>query len=235
VDSIQKLLTPKKNIDLLKDALTAKQRGQVYSAVFIGVNGVGKSTSLAKVAYYLKTKGNLKVMIAGCDNFRSGAIEQLQTHCACLDIPLYEKGYKDDPAIIAKEALQEAKSKGYDVLLACARDAARRDLPLEFILAGHSTDDDRLFATGRVFITGRYDEPDGPALVRGLGAHMAFLPSIWPETWGFTLGLAWRCGLRATVFDIGAMAARVRNTGHGWVLPLGLSPQALNNHFLAPR
>ena len=117
MDSIQKLLTPKKNIDLLKDALTAKQRGQVYSAVFIGVNGVGKSTSLAKVAYYLKTKGNLKVMIAGCDNFRSGAIEQLQTHCACLDIPLYEKGYKDDPAIIAKEALQEAKSKGYDVLL----------------------------------------------------------------------------------------------------------------------
>lgn len=117
IESIQKLLTPKRNIDLLKDALTAKQRGQVYSAVFIGVNGVGKSTSLAKVAYYLKTKGNLRVMIAGCDNFRSGAIEQLQTHCACLDIPLYEKGYKDDPAIIAKEALQEAKSKGYDVLL----------------------------------------------------------------------------------------------------------------------
>lgn len=76
-DSIQKLLTPKKNIDLLKDALTAKSKGQVYSAVFIGVNGVGKSTSLAKVAYYLKTKGNLRVMIAGCDNFRSGAIEQL--------------------------------------------------------------------------------------------------------------------------------------------------------------
>lgn len=73
--------------------------------MFIGVNGVGKSTSLAKTAYYLKTKGNLKVMIAGCDNFRSGAIEQLQTHCLCLDVPLYEKGYKDDPAIIAKEAL----------------------------------------------------------------------------------------------------------------------------------
>lgn len=117
VESITKLLTPKKNIDILKDALSARQKGQVYSVVFIGVNGVGKSTSLAKVAYYLKTKGNLKVMIAGCDNFRSGAIEQLQTHCLCLDVPLYEKGYKDDPAIIAKEALQEAKAKGYDVVL----------------------------------------------------------------------------------------------------------------------
>lgn len=58
--------------------MAAKKRGQVYSLAFIGVNGVGKSTSLAKVAYYLKTKGNLSVMMAACDNFRSGAVEQLQ-------------------------------------------------------------------------------------------------------------------------------------------------------------
>jgi signal recognition particle receptor subunit alpha len=42
---------------------------------FIGVNGVGKTTSLAKMAYYLKDKGKLKVMLAACDNFRSGAVE----------------------------------------------------------------------------------------------------------------------------------------------------------------
>lgn len=78
---------------------------------------MGKSTSLAKVAYYLKTQGNLKVMLAGCDNFRSGAIEQLKIHAACLDIPLYEKGYKDDASVIAKEALQEARNKKYDVVL----------------------------------------------------------------------------------------------------------------------
>jgi signal recognition particle receptor subunit alpha len=117
VESIEQLLTPKRNIDILKEAVSAKKRGQVYSIVFIGVNGVGKSTSLAKTAYYLKTKGNLKVMIAGCDNFRSGAIEQLDTHCKCLDIHLYQKGYKDDAAIIAKEALMEAKNKHFDVVL----------------------------------------------------------------------------------------------------------------------
>jgi signal recognition particle receptor subunit alpha len=105
VQAIQKLLTPKKNIDILKEAITAKKKGQVYSIAFIGVNGVGKSTSLAKTAYYLKSKGNLKVMLAGCDNFRSGAIEQLETHAKCLGVPLYQKGYKDDPAIIAKEAI----------------------------------------------------------------------------------------------------------------------------------
>ena len=78
MNSIAKIMTPKRNIDVLKEALSAKQKGQVYSIAFIGVNGVGKSTSLSKMAYYLKTKGGLKVMLAGCDNFRSGAIEQLK-------------------------------------------------------------------------------------------------------------------------------------------------------------
>jgi len=53
IDSVRKILTPKWNIDILKDAIAAKKRGIPYKIVFIGVNGVGKSTSLAKVAYYL--------------------------------------------------------------------------------------------------------------------------------------------------------------------------------------
>lgn len=56
-------------------------------------------------------------MLAACDNFRSGAVEQLATHAKCLDIPIYEKGYKDDPAVIAKEALQDARAKNFDVVL----------------------------------------------------------------------------------------------------------------------
>ena len=44
-------------------------------------------------------------MLAGCDNFRSGAIEQLQTHATCLEIPLYERGYGGEIANIAKDAL----------------------------------------------------------------------------------------------------------------------------------
>jgi len=88
--------------------------------------------------------------------------------------------------------------------------------------------------TGRVFITGRYAEADAVSLIRAQAADLAFLPSIWPETWGLTLGLAWRSGLRAVVFDIGAMAARVRATGHGAVLPLGLPPAGINNALMAP-
>eukprot|EP00359_Climacostomum_virens_P001526 CAMPEP_0204898980 /NCGR_PEP_ID=MMETSP1397-20131031/1592_1 /ASSEMBLY_ACC=CAM_ASM_000891 /TAXON_ID=49980 /ORGANISM="Climacostomum Climacostomum virens, Strain Stock W-24" /LENGTH=524 /DNA_ID=CAMNT_0052066883 /DNA_START=481 /DNA_END=2051 /DNA_ORIENTATION=- len=115
--SLQRLLTPKQSIDVLHDALTAKSRGKPYVIVFCGVNGVGKSTSLAKVAHYLKTKGNLSVMIAACDTFRSGAIEQVRTHANTLEIPLFEKGYGKDPAVIAREAIKSAGQTAIDVVL----------------------------------------------------------------------------------------------------------------------
>lgn len=123
--------------------------------------------------------------------------------------------------------------KGYEVILACARDAERRDLKIQFTIVGHTRDDRRLLETGRVLVTGGYREGDGEALVRAHRPHLAFLPSIWPETWCFTLGVAWRAGLRTAVFDIGAQAERVRATGHGWVLPLGLPAAAINNALLA--
>ena len=115
-ESIAKILTPKEELDILRNALAAKKRGEPYKIVFIGVNGVGKSTNLAKVGYMLQNNG-LKILIAACDNFRSGAIEQLKTHTTALECKLFEKGYKDDPAYIAKEAIDEAKKEGYDCVL----------------------------------------------------------------------------------------------------------------------
>ncbi|MFW7268299.1 glycosyltransferase [Gluconacetobacter sp. Hr-1-5] len=123
--------------------------------------------------------------------------------------------------------------KGYRVLLAAARDAATRALDLEFIVVGHTPDDDALMATGRVFVTGPYAEADGAALLAAQRADLAFLPSIWPETWCFALGLAWQAGLRAVVFDLGAMAERVRRTGWGAVLPPDLPIHELNTFFLS--
>ena len=70
------------------------------------------------------------------------------------------------------------------------------------------------------------------ALIRAQGADLVLMPSVWPETWCFTLGQAWRAGLRAVVFDLGAPAERVRRTGWGHVLPLGLAPAALNDWLL---
>lgn len=116
-ESLTKILTPKRNIDIITEAMRAKEKGRPYVLVFIGVNGVGKSTNLAKVAHLLKTKGNFSVMLAACDNFRAGAVEQIKTHGRCLDVPVYEKGYKNDPAIIASEAIREAVQRKMDCVL----------------------------------------------------------------------------------------------------------------------
>jgi GT2 family glycosyltransferase/glycosyltransferase involved in cell wall biosynthesis len=123
-------------------------------------------------------------------------------------------------------------SKGYDILLECARDAARRRLNLEFFVAGTSADDATLLETGRIFITGPYREGDAVTLIRSLRPDLAFLPSIWPETWCFALSEAWRAGLHTLAFDLGAQAARIKATGRGAVLPLGLPVPRINDALL---
>lgn len=106
----------KRAIDVLLDVQRARARGKPYTIVFCGVNGVGKSTNLAKIAYWLLQHG-ISVIIAACDTFRAGAVEQLKTHCARLQVPLYERGYEKDPAKVAGEAIKQAERDGIDVVL----------------------------------------------------------------------------------------------------------------------
>jgi GT2 family glycosyltransferase/glycosyltransferase involved in cell wall biosynthesis len=123
--------------------------------------------------------------------------------------------------------------KGYDVILDCARDAARRNLPLEFVVIGYTHDDMRLIDTGRAEITYRFSPDDAIAEITAQNADIAFIPSIWPETWCFALSDAWAAGLKTAVFDIGTQAERVRATNNGWVLPLALPPAGINNALIA--
>ncbi|KAG9143704.1 hypothetical protein Leryth_018864 [Lithospermum erythrorhizon] len=115
-EALVRILTPRRSIDILRDVHAAKEQRKPYIVVFVGVNGVGKSTNLAKVAYWLQ-QHKVNVMMAACDTFRSGAVEQLRTHARRLQIPIFEKGYEKDPAIVAKEAIQEASRNGSDVVL----------------------------------------------------------------------------------------------------------------------
>lgn len=115
-EALVRILTPRRSIDILRDVHAAKEQRKPYVVVFVGVNGVGKSTNLAKVAYWL-LQHKVSVMMAACDTFRSGAVEQLRTHARRLQVPIFEKGYEKDPAIVAKEAIQEATRNGSDVVL----------------------------------------------------------------------------------------------------------------------
>ncbi len=123
--------------------------------------------------------------------------------------------------------------KGYEVLLACARDAAARGLDLEFVVVGFTMNDEALLETDRVFITGMFAPDEAVPLIRAQAADLAFLPSIWPETWCYALSDAWAGGLPAAVFDIGTPPARIRASGRGWVLPLGLPAPRVNDALLS--
>eukprot|EP00028_Trichosphaerium_sp_Am-I-7-wt_P008607 CAMPEP_0168516586 /NCGR_PEP_ID=MMETSP0405-20121227/5493_1 /TAXON_ID=498012 /ORGANISM="Trichosphaerium sp, Strain Am-I-7 wt" /LENGTH=423 /DNA_ID=CAMNT_0008536331 /DNA_START=245 /DNA_END=1516 /DNA_ORIENTATION=+ len=115
-EALTRILTPKRTIDILHMIQKAKEQDRPMSIVFIGVNGVGKSTSLSKVCLWLLQQ-KLRVMIAACDTFRSGAIEQLEVHANKLKVPIYSQGYGGDAASIAQHAIIDAKNKGFDVVL----------------------------------------------------------------------------------------------------------------------
>ena len=84
--------------------------------LMVGVNGVGKTTTIAKLANLLKKDGK-KVMLAAGDTFRAGAINQLQEWTNRLEIPIARKEENSDPSAVIYEALQKAKEDNIDVLI----------------------------------------------------------------------------------------------------------------------
>ena len=96
------------NLNLQKDGLSV--------ILFVGVNGVGKTTSIAKIAYQLKKEGK-KVLLAAGDTFRAGAIEQLATWAKRIGVDIVYKEAGSDPSSVMFDAVNKAKKEGYDVLL----------------------------------------------------------------------------------------------------------------------
>lgn len=130
--SLTKMLTPTSSLDLLReiDAITSPpatslRKARPYVISIVGVNGVGKSTNLSKICFFL-LQNKYKVLIAAGDTFRSGAVEQLAVHVRNLkeltsreggQVELYQKGYGKDAAAVAKDAVSHAASEGFDVVL----------------------------------------------------------------------------------------------------------------------
>ena len=87
-----------------------------YIVLFLGINGTGKTTSIAKLAYYLKNHGK-KIVVSASDTFRAGAIEQLTYLCNMIDVPLIKNSAGSDPASVAFDAVQHAAAKNIDYVL----------------------------------------------------------------------------------------------------------------------
>ena len=116
IEIISNLFDEAGKIDILKNISLKKDSGEPYIILFVGINGTGKTTTLAKVAYLLQ-KSKFSIVIAASDTFRAGAIEQLREHANNLNLKLVAQNYGSDPAAVARDAVLYAKSHKIDCIL----------------------------------------------------------------------------------------------------------------------
>lgn len=125
--------------------------------------------------------------------------------------------------------------KGSDILLACVKDAVERELPLEFRIIGNTTHDEEIEQYENVTeITGSYDDKLLARHFREQLCHVAFFPSVYPETYSFFLTRAIMGCMFPVAFDMGELAERIKNIGWGKTLSPELidSPEKINDALL---
>lgn len=163
--ALTRILTPTSSLDLLRSitSTTSGSNARPYVISIVGVNGVGKSTSLSKLAFFF-LQNNFRVLVCAADTFRSGAVEQLRVHVRNLSeltarenlghVDLYEKGYGKDAAQLAKEAVTYAAENAYDVVLVDTAGRRHNDTRLMSSLTkfGQLANPDKIFMVGEALV-----------------------------------------------------------------------------------
>ncbi|UCE57806.1 MAG: signal recognition particle-docking protein FtsY [Candidatus Bathyarchaeota archaeon] len=109
-------LTTKEEINLLERVARKREKGEPYSILFVGINGTGKTTSIAKIAKFFMKRG-YSVVLACSDTYRAGSIEQLEEHAKKLGVRMIRHKYGADPAAVAYDTMSHAKARGINVVL----------------------------------------------------------------------------------------------------------------------
>jgi len=104
------------NLDFIEYINNLRKRKKPVVILFLGPNGHGKTTTIAKIAKLLMNHG-MSVVVAASDTFRAGAIEQIEEHCRRVGVKVIKHKYGADPAAVAYDAIIHARSKGVDVVL----------------------------------------------------------------------------------------------------------------------
>ncbi len=112
---LEVMLTGNK-MDLLKLADEKRKKNEPFVMLFVGINGTGKTTTIAKVAQFFRDKGYSSVF-AGSDTYRAGSIEQLEEHAKRLGVRIIKHSYGADPAAVAFDAISHAKAHGVNIVL----------------------------------------------------------------------------------------------------------------------
>lgn len=115
-EEITDLLAENHNQDLALDDFEVPKTGEPYVIMVVGVNGVGKTTTIGKLAYQFKKAGN-KVVLGAADTFRAAAVEQLDIWGERVGVPVVKQKMGSDPASVAFDTLNSAKAQGADVVI----------------------------------------------------------------------------------------------------------------------
>jgi fused signal recognition particle receptor len=114
--SISNMFDVAGTVDILSNIQKKKDKGEPYIISFMGINGTGKTTTIAKIANLLR-ENKYSVVIAAADTFRAGAIEQIGEHGKRLNIKVISQNYGSDPAAVARDAVLYSKSHKIDCIL----------------------------------------------------------------------------------------------------------------------
>jgi len=110
------ILTPSEGVGFLELAERKRELKEPFVVVFVGINGTGKTTSIAKVAQLLMKRG-YSVVLACADTYRAGSIEQLEEHARRLGVRMIKHVYGSDPAAVAFDAISHARAHGINAVL----------------------------------------------------------------------------------------------------------------------
>ena len=116
INTVSKILDSTGTVDLFARIDASKEQNKPFLILFVGINGTGKTTSLAKIAHLLQ-QSKYSLVVAAADTFRAGAIEQIREHTNRLNLKLVAQNYNSDPAAVARDAVLYAKSHKTDCVL----------------------------------------------------------------------------------------------------------------------
>jgi fused signal recognition particle receptor len=115
-EEISKLLSENNSDDVSEFTIPETSKGEPYVIMVVGVNGVGKTTTIGKLAYQLK-KVNKKVVIGAADTFRAAAVDQIKIWGERVGVQIIEQGMNADPAAVAYDTLKSAIAQNADVVI----------------------------------------------------------------------------------------------------------------------
>ena len=116
MESLEIVMDGSNKLDLFEKISLARKNGEPFSIMFVGINGTGKTTTIAKMTHKLQQAG-FSVVLASGDTYRAGAIEQLEEHGRRLGVRVIRHKYGSDAAAVGFDAVEHARAQGIDVVM----------------------------------------------------------------------------------------------------------------------